>query len=373
MKKIKISRRLWIIILISLIWWVWAWVSWKFINWSYFPSKKIVKVKVTPTPKIESDTGTLVNENTWSWEVLKSNLSKDKYYLISWISASYDLQSVLVWLYNLRTKEISYLPYDYYIWKFNWKEDRSLWYLSSEELRTFFIWKWINIKDTIKIDRSIIFDLFTNTMSVDDYIITYIWKDGKKVEIPIKNKAQLLNLLWKDNLNNFWILEQLDTKIINLLVKNNITISDYFNKDSLDKLTDGDLLNYETIRKSKNYLTIESKKFKKEQINSILFSVDKDFKYLLDLKTNNFWDYYKYLQSENKIDTVKTKDIVKKETLRERIQRLKKTVKKETLREKIQRLRKENLKKNKLIRTIPKVVKKPITKVTKTTITTTAS
>lgn len=303
-------------------------------------SKTIENTDKTDIKKVEKKTD---DKNVWT--------SKYSYILIAWLSASLNLQNTLVWLYNTELKTVTYLPYDYYIEKYWDKTDVSIWNMTIDEIRDYLTSQGIKITDQVSIDQDIIFDLFTSTMSWDEYVITYLDEKWEKVEMPIKTKAHLYNLISKDNLNQYKNLEQLHNTILDLLIKNNLTISKVF------KDTKGITLNQETLYKKWDFLSITDKLFEKKQINWKFFSVDKEHKYLKELITWDLSNYAKILEAQKTITkaeekVVTTEEVKPKETLQQKLERLKKEkeaivtptqeVKTESLADKLKRLREQN-------------------------------
>lgn len=287
-------------------------------------TKKDKDIKeTTSTEEIDAETTiTDTSITTWDKEIKNIPKSKYSYILISWLSASLNLQNTLVALYNTELKNITYLPYDYYIEEYESQKDISIWNLSIDQIRDYLTSKWITIIDQVNIDQDVIFDLFTSIMSWDEYVITYEDEKWQEIDIPIKTKAHLYNLISKDNLNQYKNLEQLHNTILNLLIKNNITIWQVFKTPEEINFTK------DTLYKIGDFGSITEKWFEKKQINWKFFLVDNNHKYLEALISWDFTNYKKYLEEKKKEKESEsiTNSIteVKKETLQEKLERLKK-------------------------------------------------
>lgn len=332
--KIKFSKFGIILIVILFFVGLWVWKAVKVVTSTSNVNTPIVTEEITNESQI---TETDNEEDITSDDELVSDTNKPEYILISGIPASYKVQSLLIWLYNIQDNYITYLPYNYYIWEYNWEQDMSLGYLTTSELRTFFTEKWLNIIDELEVDRDVIFDLFTNTMAWDEYSIKYIDENNKELNVIIKSKAHLFNLLSKDNLNKEKNLEQLYNTLIWLLVENNLSFSEVFPEVTESPFTE------EKLYQTDLFESVTWKKFKKEQINWKFFLVDTDENYLNALVENDLSLYQEYLDSipEETEPVVETK----KETLQEKLERLRQEKmkvqepEKESLSEKLKRLR----------------------------------
>lgn len=383
----KISR-FWIYLILWLfvMWlWVWQWAK-KFIKlpilWTTTKSvtKPIVQAPIKTTETITTDTSedpttdpvtdsnitkkdsSTVDPKVWipdkKTDTVKDIVkSKYSYILIAWLSASQNLQNTLVSLYNTELKTITYLPYDYYIEEYMWQKDVSIWSLTIDQIRDYLTISWVTISDQVLVDQDTIFDLFTSTMSWDEYILSYVDDSWKKIDVPVKTKAHLYNLISKDNLSQYKNLEQLHNTILNLLVKSNVTIWKI--------LVNTKDINFDdkTLYKEWDFSSVTSKWFEKQQLNWKFFSMDVDHKFLKSLLTWDFTEYTKYRDDEIKTkkeeDDKKLKEVeklaeVKTETLQEKLLRLKSEkessiipmveknvveVKTESLAEKLKRLR----------------------------------
>lgn len=225
------------------------------------------------TDSTEKEDKEQTDENTSDTEVTGDKTSKDIYVLISGLPPSYDLQDVLIGLYNLSSQEITYFPYDYYIWEFNGKKNVSLGNLDPSQLKNYFVSQGVQIKDQVIVDSEMVADLFTKVMSGKDYELTWLNEKNQKVKIVVKTSPHLFNIMAKDNLNRFVVLEQLHNQLIKLLVENNEDV-----KKKLAGL-DPETLTSENLYDREKLLSITGKNFQKKQIWGKFFSVDEESKY----------------------------------------------------------------------------------------------
>lgn len=286
----RVSKKGWIFIWSLLLIWL--------VLWSLFSSKESPSTPKTTTPKpTTSSTWTTANNNVNiddEDEVLDDNEQptekiEGKWYnswvLFSWLSWSIKMQSMFIALYNKETNEVTFFPPDYYIGDYLDQRNLSLWNLTSKELTNWFTTKGFIITDNISIDRDMIKDLYYNIMSWDEYIIRYIWKDGKEVQQIIREYNQLWEFL-TSNLTNPKILEQNYSTLLWLLAKNNLVVSEVFtNKDKIPT-------QFQDLYEENKYHSITQKNFPQEDIQGKLFSVDKDYSYLNSLLNNKIADYH---------------------------------------------------------------------------------
>lgn len=246
------------------------------------------------TEETESGSISTTDKQEFDWDKTlgtPSVFSKHEYVLISWIPSSYELQTVYIGLYDTTDKVITYLPYDYHIPNYKGETNKSLGNLDSKQLKEYLLSQGIRLTGTFTIDKDVISDLFTKVMTSGDYTINYKDEKGESRTITVKSKDHLYNLLGKDNISNFTVLEQLHNELSKLLQQYN---QDYMSKMSMNP----DVMTTDSLYSDPRVLSITGKYLTQKQVNSKFFSVDENSEYLKSLINDDFTQYQEMIKAK---------------------------------------------------------------------------
>lgn len=279
----KIDKKIISWIILTMLLWIWVWFWYK-----TYENKNINNW----APIISSNTSTweIENEETWTWNINENIKNEKEFVLIYWLPGSAIMQNLLISLYDIESWEMTYFPYSYYVDEIWSKKDTALAYLSWDEIKDFFISKWVNVKDYIELDRDIIFNLFVSTMNnpEDEYLIKFKTLDGNEKEFPIKTKEMLYKIASTDNLSNFANLENVQNSILYLLRNN-----EFFNEYLWEKF------NWELYNWNLSSLTEKINYLDKKIISMKSVLIDKDYQMLNSIIN---WTIEEYKENNKKME-----------------------------------------------------------------------